>query len=61
MYPQMNALVKNYINQYDDPLKIFLEISLNQIDFFKNLPKSVKNEWIFSMKAQKFEAGALLY
>jgi signal-transduction protein with cAMP-binding, CBS, and nucleotidyltransferase domain len=35
---------------YDDPLKIFLEISLNQIDFFCELSKYIKNEWIFNMK-----------
>tara|TARA_B110000285_G_scaffold177652_1_gene199605 strand:+ start:469 stop:600 length:132 start_codon:yes stop_codon:yes gene_type:complete len=42
---------------YDDPVKIFLEISLNQIDFFQDLPKQVKNEWIFNMKRKEFTAN----
>ena len=46
---------------YDDPVKIFLEISLNQIDFFKDLPKYVKTEWIFNMKKKTFEVGKYLY
>jgi len=46
---------------YDDPLKIFLEISLNQIDFFKVLPRHIKNEWIFNMKQRTLERGRLLY
>lgn len=50
IYTNLNDLVKNNIMIYDDPLKIFLEMSLNQIDFFKGLPKHVKNEWIFNMK-----------
>ena len=46
---------------YDDPVKIFLEISLNQIDYFKDLPKFIKNEWIFNMKRVTFEKGSYLY
>jgi len=36
--------------RYDDPLKVFLEMSLNQIDFFNVLSKHIKNEWIFNMR-----------
>ena len=46
---------------YDDPLKVFLEMSLNQIDFFKDLDKKIKNEWIFNMKMKQLEEGSLLY
>jgi hypothetical protein len=46
---------------YDDPMKIFLEISLNQIDFFKGLSKYIKNEWIFNMKFRQYKRGSLLY
>lgn len=50
-----------YIYMYDDPVKVFLEISLNQIDFFRNLPKNIKNEWIFNMEKVTFEQGKKLY
>ena len=42
--------MRQHILLYKDPLKIFLEISLNQVDFFKELPKIVKNEIIFNMR-----------
>ena len=41
-------------------MKIFLEISLNQIDYFKEFNKDAKNEWIFNMKKKTFEKGSLL-
>lgn len=50
IYPNLNDLIRMHILEYDDPLKIFLEISLNQINYFKNLDKQIKNEWIFQMK-----------
>ena len=36
-YQELNDLLKEHIRIYDDPLKIFLELSLNQIDYFKGL------------------------
>ena len=51
----MTDLIKKHILIYDDPLKVFLEISLNQIDFFKGLSKRIKNEWIFNMKMKQLE------
>jgi len=57
----MNEVIKNHINTYNDPLKIFLEISLNQIEFFKGLSRFIKNEWIFNMKQTTLETGAFLY
>lgn len=55
IYPKLNELVREHIRQYDDPLKVFLEMSLNQISFFKELSRGtnsqdVRNEWIFNMK-----------
>ena len=41
-------------------MKIFLEISLNQIDYFKEFNKDAKNEWIFNMKKKTYEKGSLL-
>jgi len=61
LYPDLTDLVKRNIMVYDDPLKVFLEISLNQIDFFQGLSKYIKNEWIFNMKLKQLEKGAFLY
>jgi len=49
MYPELNDIAKKHIMKYDDPLKVFLEITLNQIEYFKDLSKYIKNEWIFHM------------
>ena len=46
---------------YKDPLKIFMEIKLNQIPYFKGLPKHVKNEFIFNMEIRTYEKGAYIY
>ena len=48
-YQELTEIIKKHIRIYDDPLKIFLEMSLNQIDFFKGLKQFIKNEWIFNM------------
>ena len=61
LYPEISDLVKKYIQVYDDPLKMFLEIHLNQIDFFKNLSPHIKSEWIFNMKQRQYEKGSYLY
>ena len=53
--------MRQHILLYKDPLKIFLEITLNQVDFFKDLPKIVKNEIIFNMKHKTFDNGKYLY
>ena len=44
--------MKEHIRIYDDPLKIFLELSLNQIEIFKGLSQYIKNEWIFNMMSR---------
>ena len=49
------------IQRYHDPLKVFLEISLNQIDYFKTLSPQIKNEWIFNMQLKQFSPGQCLY
>lgn len=46
---------------YDDPVSVFLEISLNQIEYWSILPKDVKKEWIFNMKKKTLERGSYLY
>ena len=50
IYPVMNNLMKEYTKQYDDPIKLFLEMSMNQIDFFKGLSPEIKTEWIYNMQ-----------
>lgn len=57
----MNDFIRSYINFYDDPLKVFIEVSLNRMDFFKNLPKYIKNEWIFNMEPHQIEPNSYLY
>ena len=42
--------MKKYQMMYDDPIKVFLQISMNQVDYFRDLPQHIKNEWIFNMK-----------
>lgn len=53
--------MKAHIKKYDDPLKLFLEMSLNQIDFFKTLSPEIKSEWIFNMQLKQLEKDAFLY
>ena len=60
IYPYFNELHKQVIMSYDDPLKAFLEISLNNIDYFAKLTRQDKNEWIFKMKLIQLEKGKLL-
>lgn len=50
IYPILNDLGRQAILGYDDPLKVFLELSLNNVEYFEKFPKVVKNEWIFTMK-----------
>uniref|UniRef100_A0A7S3CT47 Cyclic nucleotide-binding domain-containing protein n=1 Tax=Strombidium rassoulzadegani TaxID=1082188 RepID=A0A7S3CT47_9SPIT len=61
LYPNLNDYVRQHIVVYNDPLKIFLEVSLNRIEFFKGLPKHIKNEWIFNMKQKQIEKNSFLY
>lgn len=53
----MNDLARQAILSYDDPLKVFLEMMLNNVEYFDKFPKIVKNEWIFTMKQRTYERG----
>jgi CRP-like cAMP-binding protein len=57
----LSQLMRNHVLKYHDPRKIFIEMSLNQVEFFKDLPKIVKNEIIFNMRSKSFDNGKLLY
>ena len=50
IYPHLNDLHKQVIMSYDDPLMVFLDISLNKLDYFAQFPRAIKNEWIYQMK-----------
>lgn len=54
-----NAL-KQYICYYQDTVKLFLESSLNKVDFFKGLPPIVKNDLIYAMEREEFSKGDLI-
>ena len=56
-YPDFKALFLKDIHEYMDPVKIFLEVKLNRIPYFKDLPKKVKNEFMFSMEVENMEHG----
>lgn len=49
-YPNLNDLARQCIMSYDDPLKVFIEMSLSSIEYFNKFPAFVKNEWIYKMK-----------
>ena len=49
LYPILSELLRKEVINYKDPLKCFMEMRLNQVEFFKNLSKIVKNDFIFNM------------
>lgn len=61
VYPIINTLMRKQVEKYSDPLKCFMEMNLNNMDFFKSLPKLVKNDFIFSMKQCSFDKGEFIY
>ena len=50
LYPKIKLLFEKYIYDYRDPLKLFLNLKMNRIQYFKTLPKYIKNEIIFNLK-----------
>jgi len=61
VYPILNTLLRKEIIKYADPLKCFMEMNLNKIAYFENLPKLVKNDFIFNMKHESFDKGEYIY
>lgn len=45
---------------YQDDLKMFLEIELNKIEWFKDLSIATKNEIIYGMEREEKTAGSML-
>ena len=56
-----DLLEKHIAKKYRDPLKLFLELKLNRLLYFKNLPLNVKNDFIFNMKIKTKEKGEYIY
>lgn len=61
LYPEAHIHLMKQIMSYQDPLKIFMEIHLNKIKYFKDLPKHIKCDILFNMKCVSFEKGDYLY
>ena len=60
MYSQFDtiySLFKNNITLYDDDVKFFIEMACNKIPYFRPLSMLTKQELIFSMERETFEAG----
>lgn len=49
LYPNLKHLFVQQILKYREPLKIYMEMKLSRLNFFKNLPKHIKNEFIYNM------------
>ena len=58
--PSLNEELRNYILMYDDPLCLFLNMSLDQVDWFKDLPTNVKSEIIFNMEHRQLDKDDLV-
>jgi signal-transduction protein with cAMP-binding, CBS, and nucleotidyltransferase domain len=57
----MTRDIRKQVIGYTDPLKMFLEMRLNQVDFFKDLSKHIKCEIMYKMTEKSFEAGEYIY
>lgn len=47
-FPGIKSLFVKQSLKYKDPLKLFLELKLNRLSYFRDLPKHVKSEVIFN-------------
>jgi hypothetical protein len=55
-----DEMIKRTI-KYDDDLKIFLESTLNTIDYLQGVPEETINKIIFSMVFAKFDKGSKIF
>ena len=60
-YPELIQRFKEMIFRYNDNVKLFLEKTLDQIEYFKYLSHSVKHDILYKMKRVHFEKGGYLY
>ena len=62
IYPKIkNLFVKHIEKIYRDPVKLFLEMKLNRLSYFRKLPKHIKNEIIFNFKHKTYSSGDHIY
>ena len=61
IYPKAQTHIMNKIINYKDPLKLFMEMYLNKISYFNDLPKHIKCDFMFNMELKSFEKGDYLY
>ena len=59
-HPDMLEKFKHKIYHYDDNVKLFLEKSLQSIDYLQSVPYQVKHELIYKMKKFNFEMNGFL-
>ena len=61
LYPKLTNIMRQYIVQYRDPLKIFLIMKLDRMKFFKELPQHIKCDFIYNMESTNFDKGDYMY
>jgi hypothetical protein len=59
-FEKITSKFKQHVVLYQDDLKIFLEIEMNKIEWFKNLSIATKNEIIYGMEREEKPAGSML-
>lgn len=59
-YPKLVPKFKEKIYHYDDHVKLFLEKTLDQIDYLKKVNLEVKHEILYKLKKLNFEKGGYL-
>lgn len=60
-FPKLQEELKNHVLTYQDPLRLWLEMSLSQINYFKDLDRDIKQEFIYNMKVQQFEKESFIF
>ena len=53
--------MRKEIVKYHDPIKCFLEINLNKLEFFKDLNSMIKSEFIHNMRKDTMDKGSYIY
>mmetsp|Transcript_4558 Transcript_4558/g.6900 ORF Transcript_4558/g.6900 Transcript_4558/m.6900 type:complete len:206 (+) Transcript_4558:1529-2146(+) len=60
-YSDLSKYMRDYIVNYMDPFKTFLDIHLSSIEMFADLKSTVKNEIIFNMRVLNLDKGKYLF
>jgi CRP-like cAMP-binding protein len=59
-YPKLVPKFKEKIFHYDDNVKLFLEKSLDSIEYLKNTSNEIKHELLYKLKKLNFKKGGSL-